>query len=171
MADSYEFGPGLLAGMADSVASVVASQVVPVRQAPGTSWKPPKMLWVYLALLAVTAVLAVRKQTSWLSLVGVAILPRYFIWVLLDAYRSALAGTPQAGAAALEGSAGAMKTKKAKESKKGVVGAALARLRVPGRAGGGCVPQGGVPDSGCVPPGGARDPVCLPRLRRAERSP
>jgi len=64
-----------------------------------------------------------------------------------------------------------MRKKKTKEGKKGIVGAALARVRVPGAPPQGCVPQGGVPDGGCVPPGGARDPVCFPRLRRAERNP
>lgn len=60
-----------------------------------------------------------------------------------------------------------MKTKKTKESRKRGVGAALARLRVPGTSGGGCVPQGGVPDAGCIPQGGARDPVCFPFPRKA----
>jgi len=55
-----------------------------------------------------------------------------------------------------------MKKKRTRESKKGIVGAALARLRSPEAPTRGCVPQGGVPDPGCVPPGGAREPVCFP---------
>ena len=56
-----------------------------------------------------------------------------------------------------------MRKKRTGQSKKGIVGAALARLRVPGAPTRGCVPQGGVLDAGCVPPGGAREPVCFPR--------
>jgi TolB-like protein len=97
LAVSYDLAAESLVGMADSVASVVASQVMPVRLTPTTTWKPPALLWVYLLLLAATIVLAARKRTSWLSLVGVGLLPPYFLWVLWDAWRSpADGGTKEA---------------------------------------------------------------------------
>lgn len=45
-------------------------------------------LAIYILLLAITIILVAMKKTHWGSIIGVAIIPIYFIWVLIDACRS-----------------------------------------------------------------------------------
>jgi hypothetical protein len=46
------------------------------------------LIIIYVLLLVMTIVLVVMKKTHWGSIIGVALMPIYFIWVLLDAVRS-----------------------------------------------------------------------------------
>jgi Ca2+/Na+ antiporter len=46
------------------------------------------LIIIYILLLVTTIVLVAVKKTHWASIIGVALLPIYFIWVLLDAFRS-----------------------------------------------------------------------------------
>ncbi|MCK4462552.1 MAG: hypothetical protein KAW46_12155 [candidate division Zixibacteria bacterium] len=43
---------------------------------------------LYVVAILVTAFLAAKGKTSWFSLVGVIIMPVYFMWVLVDALSS-----------------------------------------------------------------------------------
>jgi len=45
-------------------------------------------LIIYILLLVTTIILVVMKKTHWGSIIGVALIPIYFIWVLFDASRS-----------------------------------------------------------------------------------
>jgi hypothetical protein len=45
-------------------------------------------LIVYIVLVVITIILAIAKKTHWSSIIGVALLPIYFIWVLIDLGRS-----------------------------------------------------------------------------------
>ncbi len=46
------------------------------------------LIIIYGLLLVTTIVLVVMKKTHWGSIIGVALMPIYFIWVLWDALRS-----------------------------------------------------------------------------------
>jgi len=46
------------------------------------------LLVFYVLFIILTIYFAVTKKTSWLSLLGVIIFPIYFIWVLVDAFRT-----------------------------------------------------------------------------------
>jgi hypothetical protein len=45
-------------------------------------------LIIYIVLLAITIVLVIMKKTHWGSIIGVALIPIYFIWVLIDIFKS-----------------------------------------------------------------------------------
>ena len=42
------------------------------------------LIIIYALLLVITIILAITKKTHWASIIGVAIFPIYFIWVLID---------------------------------------------------------------------------------------
>ena len=46
------------------------------------------VLGLYIILLAITIILVIMKKTHWFSMIGVALLPLYFFWVLLDLRRT-----------------------------------------------------------------------------------
>lgn len=49
--------------------------------------EPKTLIIIYILLLVTTIVLVVMKKTHWGSIIGVALIPIYFIWVLIDACR------------------------------------------------------------------------------------
>jgi TolB-like protein len=95
---AYDGAPDALSGLVASVVWDVASRVTatpdPAERRPGGAKKasrvPAYLVIGYLLLLATTAALVVAKRTRWPSLIGVALMPPYFVWVLLDASRSAV---------------------------------------------------------------------------------
>ena len=54
--------------------------------------EPRTLIIIYILLLVTTIVLVAMKKTHWGSIIGVALIPIYFIWVLLDACRPSGAG-------------------------------------------------------------------------------
>jgi len=42
------------------------------------------LIIIYILLLVITIILVITKKTHWSSLIGVALFPIYFIWVLID---------------------------------------------------------------------------------------
>jgi TolB-like protein len=100
-ANSYGCAADALSGFAARVARDVAQHAWPERgksavepgDGPGRwisglRWtRTTKVLAVYLLLLATTIILVLRKRTHWMSIVGVAIMPAYFLWVLWDVLR------------------------------------------------------------------------------------
>ena len=42
------------------------------------------LIIIYIFLLVITIILAIMKKTHWAGILGVAIFPIYFIWVLID---------------------------------------------------------------------------------------
>lgn len=46
--------------------------------------EPKTLLILYFLLLATTVILVIMKKTHWFSIIGVALLPLYFFWVLRD---------------------------------------------------------------------------------------
>ena len=47
-----------------------------------------ELLIVYILLLVITITLAIKKRTHWISILAVALIPIYFIWVLIDLSKS-----------------------------------------------------------------------------------
>ncbi len=43
------------------------------------------LIFIYVLLLVITIVLVILKKTSWPSIIGVAIMPIYFLFVIFDA--------------------------------------------------------------------------------------
>lgn len=46
------------------------------------------LIIIYILLLVITIILVIAKKTHWSSLIGVALFPIYFLWVLFDLGRS-----------------------------------------------------------------------------------
>jgi hypothetical protein len=46
------------------------------------------ILYIYAILMILTIILAAMKKTTWWSLLGVGIMPPYFLFVILDAIQS-----------------------------------------------------------------------------------
>lgn len=46
--------------------------------------EPKTLIIIYILILVITIILAITKRTHWASIIGVAIFPIYFIWVLID---------------------------------------------------------------------------------------
>ncbi len=103
LSEVYDCPSDSLSGLAARVVRDVAPQVAapPAAKEGGQSQRAkasrmPLLLGVaYLLLLAVTAILVIGKKTRWPSLVGVAVMPPYFILVLLKARRSSVAEGPK----------------------------------------------------------------------------
>ena len=65
------------------------------KQIKEVSMEPKTFIVIYILLLVTTIVLVVMKRTHWFSIIGVALMPIYFIWVLLDACRPSDAKRPK----------------------------------------------------------------------------
>lgn len=95
-ADVYEGSPDALADLGARIARDTAKLAGPQtepsfaeRSGGGFRWTSMStVVLVYLVLLATTVVLVFMKKTHWGSIVGVAIMPIYFLWVLWDLTQS-----------------------------------------------------------------------------------